>query len=342
MSTDNNTPVEPQETDLDAFSDEFFGQSTSEPEKTNSEADDEVKEETDAPNEQDTHTEEKEDEPSDDSEDDDEDEDDSEAGEEEDPAPQPKKKNRFQERINEVVGKQRETERKLEEALAKLSAFEQNNNPEPTLNNVATENTAPTPEDKNEDGTEKYPLGEFDPGYIRDLTRHTLDEERAAMRAQAEQDRQQAQANEQQQQLDAEWQERLVDARERYPDFNEKGQSLVDSFGGLDEAYGEYLTTTIMSMEHGTDVLYYLANNPDEAKAIVESGGRKATLALGRLEAKFADVEAQKQLARPRVSNAPNPPPRAKGSAPAKVRVDPDTDDLDAFEREFFEKRKKG
>lgn len=348
MSTDNQNIVEPQETDLDAFSEEFFGQNTSEPGPTNSEANEEENnEESDAPNEQDSDTDEPEgDKPDDDSEAEDEDTDDD-AGEEEDetPAPQPKKKNRFQERIDELNGRYREEQRQREALEARLAALEgtpkQDTNRAPAQT-VINEDTAPKADDKNEDGTEKYPLGEFDPGFIKDLTKHTLAVEKAAMDAQAEQERQQAQANEVQQELDTQWQEKLVDARERYPDFNEKGQSLVDSFGGLDEAYGEYLTTTIMSMDHGTDVLYHLANNPDEAKAIVALGARKATLALGALETKFADVEAQKQLARPKVSNAPAPPPRAKGSAPAKVRVEPDTDDLDAFEREFFNKRKKG
>lgn len=344
MSTDNQTPVEPQETDLDAFSEEFFGQSTSGPEETNSEANEEQEaEESDAPNEQDSDTDEPKGDEPDDSEAEDDDTDDA-GEEEEEPAPQPKKKNRFQERIDELNGKYREEQRQREALEARLAALEgmprQDTNPAPAQ--AVTEDNAPRADDKNEDGTEKYPLGEFDPGFIKDLTRHTLAVEKAAMDAKAEQERQQSQANEAQQKLDAEWQEKLVDARERYPDFNEKGQSLVDSFGGLDEAYGEYLTTTIMSMDHGTDVLYHLANNPDEAKAIVALGARKATLALGALETKFADVEAQKQLARPKVSNAPAPPPRAKGSAPAKVRVEPDTDDLDAFEREFFNKRTKG
>lgn len=351
MSIEDTNPVEPNEVDLDAFSAEFFGQNTPEPEQTNSEADkEEAEQESDAPNKDDTQPEDKEGEQpteSDENSDDDDDDEDSEADEEEEaeePAPkeQPKKKNRYQERINELNGKYREEQRQREALEARLKALEekQQDTSKPAVEQTADEGTAPKPDDKNEDGTDKYPLGEFDPSYIRALTRHTLDEERKALAAQSEQERQQAEAARAQETLQTEWNEKLVDARERYPDFNEKGQELISSFDGIDEAYGEYLTTTIMEMDHGTDVLYYLANNPDEARAIVASGARKATIALGGIEAKFADVEAQKQLARPKVSNAPTPPPRNKGSAPAKVKVDPATDDLDAFEREFFPQKR--
>src|SRR3546814_1522974 len=69
------------------------------------ETEDSIDTEADA-NEEDTHTE---------------DDDTLDTGDEsvdEEETPKPKKKNRFQERIDEVVGKHRETERKLEEALA--------------------------------------------------------------------------------------------------------------------------------------------------------------------------------------------------------------------------------
>jgi len=55
MST-NETPVEPQEDDLDAFSADFFGQKDAEPEPASSEADEDVDEESDALNEEDTQT----------------------------------------------------------------------------------------------------------------------------------------------------------------------------------------------------------------------------------------------------------------------------------------------
>ena len=96
-------------------------------------------------------------------------------------------------------------------------------------------------------------------------------------------------------------------------------------------------------MDKGPDVLYYLASNPEEARQIVNSGAQKATLALGRIEAKFLEVESKKSSAKPKVSKAPTPPPpnaRARGANGAFISVQPDTDDLDAFEAAFFDKKK--
>ena len=54
MSTENNTPDEPQDTNLDDFSAEFFGQDTAAPEPTKPDEEvEEVEEDLDATNEED-------------------------------------------------------------------------------------------------------------------------------------------------------------------------------------------------------------------------------------------------------------------------------------------------
>jgi hypothetical protein len=337
MST-NQTPVETTEDDLDTFSAEFFGQKQAPKEQASSEDtedeidDNEVDAQTDTQDgEDDTPAAEADD--TDEAEDEDEDD-------ESDPEPEPKpKRNRAQERIEELNAKFRETERRLNEALAKL---EQKAEPAPVVTKKVETNTGPTPEDTNEDGSEKYPLGEFDPMYIRDLTRHTIQTERDAMKVQEQVDEQRVQMERQRAELQADWNTKLVPAQERYPDFLEKGETLISQFDGLDPSYGEYLTTTLMSMEYGPDVLYYLSNNQDEAKQIVASGAAKATIALGRLEAKFAFANEEKQRARPKVSKAPTPPAHVnKGSSAAKPDVPDDTDDLDDFADKFFSKTKR-
>jgi len=259
MSTEQ-TSVEPTD-DLDLFSADFFGQKKAEPEPAKPEEDD-GKEGSDAhtddgtqPSEDDDTLDENEGE----EQDSDPDEDD-----ESDPEPdtKPKKKNRFQERIDELTGKAREAERReaalreqLDEILKKL---EKN---EPELPTKPVEVAGPSPDDKNEDGTDKYPLGEFDPNFIRDLTKFTLEEERRALKAKEAEEIQQRQLDEQRAQLETSWREKLGHAQERYPDFQEKGSQLIESFPDLNPAYGEYLTATIMGMDYGPDVLYYLANN---------------------------------------------------------------------------------
>lgn len=328
MSIDTTTPVEATEQSLEEFSKVFFGQDTEEPEASTSETTDDDDDASNAPVETGVDT--------------DDEEEDALAPEtdEADEAPKPKK-NRFQERIDELTHKAREAERRAEamerefrEKLAKLE------NPEPpkAQTPVVQDDVGPQPTDTNADGTDKYPLGEFDPQYIRDLTKHTLNVEREAIKAQEQQERERQEIEAQRQTVDEQWQEKLVTARERYPDFTEKGQALVPIFEGVNEQYLDYLTNTVMSMDYGTDVLYYLAQNPSEAENIVKSGATKATIALGRIEARFAAQDST-PTAPAKVTKAPPPPPHVnKGTSAARVEVEDDTDDLEAFKSKFFKK----
>jgi hypothetical protein len=318
------TPVEPVEDDLDLFSAELFGQSKAPPAATEEETEEEVEQE-DASTTDTTETDALEDE-----------NDTVEDEVAEEPTEKPKK-NRFQERIDKAVGAQREAERQLAAALAKLEAAEKSTK-EPKPTPPVTEDTGPQPTDTNEDGTEKYPLGEFDPLYIKDLMRHTLKEESVARERILEEQREQAERDQAQAELQSAWNEKLVPAKERYPDFQEVGEQMLATFENIDPAYGEYLTNTIMEMEYGPDVFYYLASNVDEAQKIVDSGPKKATLALGRLETKFAT--ANEVQPRSKVSKAPPPPAHTnKGAAVAMPDVPDDTDDLDAFAKKLFKRR---
>lgn len=328
MSIDSNTPVEsiPEyQEDLDLFSKDFFGQKEPAPdESANSEQEeeDEVENDRDA-NEEDVDS-------KTDAEDDEQ--------EEVDEQPKPKK-NRFQERIGELTKQAREAERQAQELAEKLKQYEET--PKPDAKAVPT-STGPDPEDQNEDGTDKYPLGEFDPSYIRDLTKFTLAEERKLVQAEEAKAKEQAEAQEFKARLNEQWNEKLTPAQERYPDFHEKGENLNPVFESIDQRYGEYLAATIMEMDYGPDVLYYLASNVDEAEKIVRMGPTKATIALGKIEAKYSNFEEDKQKARPKLSKAPTPPAHLnKGSAPAKLEADDDTDDLDAFAKKFFAKRRR-
>lgn len=339
-NTENSTPVDQSEevdVNLDDFAEEFFN-----PNKVKSEdaTETENTEDNSAEVSGETETDTNNDEENDALEPEESEEVEEEEGEEK---PEPKKKNRFQERINELTSKAREAERKaqeLEQKVNELLAGKEKELSKPQEKAETVE--GPQPTDLNEDGSEKYPLGEFDPRYIRDLTKFTLAEERKKILAEEQARAEQEKIAQKQAELQTEWNGRLEVAQERYPDLTEKAENLVSALDGLDPDYGDYLATTIMTMEYGPDVLYYLASNPDEAKAIAASGAQKATVLLGRLEAKFAIAEEEKKKARPKTSKAPEPPTHLnKGGAPAAPQVPDDTDDLDAFEAKFFAKRRR-
>ena len=324
MSTEQNIDTTATD-DLDAFASEFFGGNTEPSDNAKSEdVTDDPEADGDAPtDEQDAH-----------SADDGATEDEAEAESEEEPTDgsdnKAKPKNRYQERINELTAKARQAERERDELLKQL---EQKTNPPKAESKpeASTSTTGPQPNDKNEDGTDKYPLGEFDPKFLRDTVQHMLNEEAA--------ERERRQAEEQYRAtLQETWNEKLDVVQERYPDYREKGEQMLEVFQDIDPAYGQYLTDTLMEMDTGPEVFYYLSNNLERAKEIVNAGPRRATIALAKLEAQLAGNSTKTVSVK--TTKAPTPPPQLKGSAVSKASVPLDTDDLDAFSKVLFAKKK--
>ena len=317
-----DTFVDPSPDDLDAFTELFAGKAK-------------VKVEEDEPVKTDDVDTVVEDEETDEVEDTGETEEtpDEETDEEEKPAPKTKKVNRFQERINELTAKAREAERALEALRAEQAQKQTETAKQPA---PVVQNDGPTPDDKNEDGTDKYPLGEFDPAYIRDMARHTIDKEWAAKKEQEAQELAQRQHQQALEELQEQWVAKLAPVTEQHEDFIEKTMQLESAFDGLDPQYSDYLVNTIKSLDHGPQVLYYFANNLEEAQKFVRMGPLSATLALGEINAMF---KGQTRKTEPKVSKAPPPPQVNKGSK-TRTTVAGDTDDLDAFSEVFFSKRR--
>lgn len=307
-----DTPVvgTPVNDDLDSFEKDFFNQSVEEKKEPAEPAEEEIK----APD--------SDDDTKDDDQDDNPDEDDK-------TDPKPKKVNRYQERINELTAKAREAERALE--ALRVEQTKQTETPKTT---PVVADDGPKPDALNEDGSDKYPLGEFDPSYIRDMARHTIDREWSARKAQENEELAARQNQEARDYLQEQWTQKLAPVTEEHEDFLDKTMELESTFEGLDSDYSDYLVQTIKSLDHGPEVLYYFANHLDEAQKFVKMGPLAATLALGEYNALFKGKTRQDA----KVSNAPPPPQVNKGSN-TRTTVRGDTEDLDAFEREFFKKK---
>lgn len=248
----------------------------------------------------------------------------------EEPKPKSKKKS-AQERINELTRERRDAERRGADLLRRLEALETKDKPEQKTVTAA----APTPDDVDDKGEPKYPLGEFDPGFARDNVKFILAEERKQM---AEQDAVKQQQTAQQaefERISNEWATKIDKIEDRIPDFHESGPVLLETFKNIDPAHGDLLASTIMSLEYGPDVLHYLSENLDVAEKIVKMNPTMAIVQLGRIETQFIPKEQKK----PKVSNAPEPPPAATRGTGTKTEVPVDTDDLDAFSNMFFKKR---
>jgi vacuolar-type H+-ATPase subunit E/Vma4 len=207
----------------------------------------------------------------------------------EDPKPQPKKKASVQDRINELTAKAREAERREAELRRELEGLKVRQPEADTQPEVKqAEDDGPQPDDVDENGDPLYALGEFDPKFITALTRHTIQKEREAAKQEAEAEARQKQLEAEHAALEQTWGEKVSEAEKELPDLREHLQSLTDTFAEVDPAYGEFLAATVMSCDFGPQIMYYLSQNIGEAQKIVASGPAAATLALGRLDAKFS------------------------------------------------------
>ena len=309
--------------DLDAFEAGFFGRKPAVEEKPSATTED-VEQDTQEQGAEDTTTQTDE-------------EDEAELKQEATP-----RKKTVQDRIDEVVRQREEIRREAAAEAAKLRQEIEE------LRKTIQKPEAPVASDQepqhdtlDKDGNPVYALGEFDPQYIRDLTRYTLNQERVKVQTEQAEAQRVAAVQQEQQTLQSSWNSKITQAAQQYPDLTEKGQALLANFNNLDQNYAAYLSTLLMQMDKGPEVLYYLSNNPQEAIQIVNSGAQKATLALGRIETRF--LQDKQDTPKPRISRAPPPPPsraQARGTNGAFIAVPPDTDDLDAFEVEFFKRRK--
>lgn len=253
---------------------------------------------------------------------------------------EPKKETRAEKRIRELNAKYREAERRAEEAERRAEEAERgrtvDKSKEPTP--VTTDDTAPAGaphwDDEDSNGNKIYPLGQFDPKFNADLVRYTIQEENRVLEEKRAQTDAQQKAQEAEATAQAQWNEKLAPVQERYPDFTERGQELIDQFADLEPNYGKYLTDTLRAIDNGPEVLYYLANNLDLADEIVRKGATQATIALGRISAQLEkDASGNTPPTRTKVTNAPPPPPTARGTSAPKTK---NLDDLDEFERAFF------
>jgi hypothetical protein len=324
---------------LDEFENVFFDRKPEEVEVEDTDEDEEDadlgEDETDPPA------------PDDDEDASEEDEDEDEPEEEEKPEPKGKKNRQSaQERINELTAKARAGERREQALLKRLEEIEaavkkEVKQEEPKSIRELLSADAPNPDAKDDKGEPLYELGEFDPKFIRDLTKFTIAQETKLAKEEAAKEAQEEALRASRDAIQAQWADKLEKAEVELPDIREKITDLVDVFQELEPAYGEYIASAIMASEFGPEIMYYFSQNIGEAQDIVASGPSAATRALGRLEAKFEKPTKQEEKRNiTKVSKAVEPPEGRTRGNQGKFAVNPDTDDLDAFEREYFKRPK--
>lgn len=112
-------------------------------------------------------------------------------------------------------------------------------------------------------------------------------------------------------------------AKKAFPDFDEVIAS-ADRTQQIPESIKPLLSAIAIESEHGVKVLYHLAKNPDEAKAIFKMKPAAALMALGRIEEKFiaGKAEPEPSTPQPPISRAPPPSTSLNGGGGGAVITD--------------------
>lgn len=258
------------------------------------------------------------------------------------------------ERINELTRLRYEESRgridaerkafELEQRLAKLenpSRQSEEVTPQPQTQSRLPQG-APNPDATNKDGSAIYPLGEYDPKFIFDLTQFTVEQKTREMEDQRKVQLEQEKLVNERKVIVDKYHERLQAYEEEAPEVRENIAGLMTTFASIEPAYGEYLATTIMECENGPAIMDYLSQNIGEAQGIVASGPAAATRAIGRLEVRLMKEEkSDEQHVEVNTPGSPPPPPTpTRGSGKGRATVRPDTNDYSAFKRDFLSQLK--
>jgi hypothetical protein len=107
------------------------------------------------------------------------------------------------------------------------------------------------------------------------------------------------------------WNSKIDGARKRHPDFD-----TIALNPDLPVAEGSAIDWWVMNSEHGAEVLYHFASNPDQLEALNRMPPLEAAKALAKVEFEMTDAPAPVQR---QVPKAP-PPPR---EANTRGQVDP-------------------
>jgi hypothetical protein len=243
------------------------------------------------------------------------------------PAPDPEDKQEppvsagVQKRIDRVVAKQREAERKAQEferraaeLERKLAAFQE---PRPAQETAPAAASQSSPAE-GEPQVENFATYEE---YTRAQIRYELQQEKKA----AEAADQQRKARESLDSSLKEWRERVEEAKKNpaYADFDEVLE-------GANIPISDVMRDALLGETAGPQCAYYLATHPDEARRIAALPLARSAAEIGKLAGKLAAPEPQK----PRTSSAPKPPTPVtpKSTAPAKSIYDEDIE-FNAYER---------
>jgi hypothetical protein len=226
-------------------------------------------------------------------------------------------------RIAELTAKQRQAERERDELRAEIdrlkAAAPNDNQPQ------NTELKEPNPAD--------YEFGEADPKYLRAVAKFEIKQELAQADAQRQQNEQRQRVSHMANELDSQWQKKIEEGGKKYQDFDEV---VLESAAAGEWPCPPLVAMAISASDHGHDIAYHLASNPDEATKLAnlaQSDPFEAIRQLGRLEGKFEG--ANDNAPARKVTRAPEPASQRVRGSSGQFKARPDTDSLADFKAAY-------
>ena len=230
-----------------------------------------------------------------------------------DPAPEPgqqeeqkpKSKGGFQKRIDKLTSEKYDLQRKVEEYEAKLKTL-----------------PPPQPEAKTQEGKPQPETFKTYEEYVDALADWKIEQKMAALQRQEIETAQKEHAKA----VFSAHEQRVAEAQERYTDWDDVRKNLDTEEYQVPEA----AFFAIPEQENSADVLYYLAQNPDECAELRDLSPVAAASRIGRISAMLAKEEPA-PAPKP-VTKAP-PPVKHVGGSSSKSAVPLDQMDMASFRR---------
>lgn len=163
----------------------------------------------------------------------------------------------------------------------------------------------PTIYDLDEHGQPKYTGDKAYDNFHADLRKYDREQILKEVESRQTQSQKSQKIQEAEQVISKVWQDRVKEARERYADFD------VALSPDLPIPQGSVADAFVLDSEHGTDVLYHLAKNPDELKRITALNPIQQARELVKIELTFAKPAAKSPA--PKITQAPPPPHQVGG-----------------------------
>lgn len=253
--------------------------------------------------------------------------------------PKPKKRKSAKARISEITAARRAAEERAQVAEAELAALkaapaEADPEPEP----AAADTDEPDLSDlkRPDPADEKYMFGEIDQLFLEDMAEYNAEKAFRKREHAAEKKRAAKEAEDAQTAEIARLEKNFVD------NVVEPGKTKFDDFDDVviegGKAGNYQLTPTLVSLisesEHGAEIMYHYASNPEEASKVASQSVARQAAHFGALEARFSSEDAgEKKGKKTTPTKAPKPAKRkARGSGKGH-RTNPATTDFAAFEK---------